>query len=257
MDKLKQYDILEKYGCNATNITCMHEIAKQINVLLNERSTIHFAEGVGLYNELLPEEHVRFYTVLWTIIVPILFSMIIFIGVVGNGLVIAVIIRTKKLHTSTNKFLVNLALSDILFLACCVPFQTYKFASLKWPFGEIWCKIIQYLLFISTYVTIWTLVCIAGIRYVILVKRNSRVRMLLNGMCVEICMCLWIVMFFVHVPTFNAHKVNDVQDYNYCGIVPNLTEPVLLSFFICAYLVPLGLISIFYLLVIYHLKRNS
>lgn len=234
-----------KAGCsNQSNETCLIS------------GLPYIGDGLGLFDGPITEEHI-FYITLWTIVVPIVFSLITIIGISGNVLVIFVIVTTKKLHTSTNKFLVNLALSDIIFLGCCVPFQAYKYAAWSWPFGIIWCKIIQYLLYVTAYVTIWTLVCIAAIRYVILVKRNSRLQVLLHGMCIEICMCLWIVMFFIHVPTFNAHQVNSVDVYKYCGINPESTEPVILSFFICAYIVPLSIISVCYLFVIYHLNQNE
>ena len=214
----------------------------------------YIGDGIGVE----PGENTYiFFITLWTIVVPVVFSLIACVGIAGNMVVLIIIATTPKLRTATNKFLANLAIADIIFLSTCVPFQAHKYASWSWPFGEVCCKIIQYLLFVTVYVTVWTLVCIAGIRYVYLVKTNSRIRFLLHGMCIEICMCLWIIMFFVHVPTYISHKVNKVENYSYCGIDPDTTKEVLLSFFICAYVLPLCLICILYLLIFQHLSRQE
>ena len=226
-------------------------------VLTNTTSRLTGPLGDTLNNITFNITDSLFYLTLWTIVVPVLFSLITIIGITGNVMVVITILTNRKLRNSTNKFLINLAISDVVFLGTCVPFQAYKYAAFGWPFGDFWCKAIQYLLFVTAYVTIWTLVCVAAIRYVILVQRNSKMKLLLSGMCIEICSGLWILMCLVHIPTFMAHRVNTIRDYTYCGIDHPSTSYIIVSFFICAYVLPLSLICVLYVLVLCHLNNNE
>ncbi len=47
--------------------------------------------------------------------------LVLAIGVLGNALVILVILTNKLLRSSTNLFLLNLSVADLLFLAVCTP----------------------------------------------------------------------------------------------------------------------------------------
>ena len=76
------------------------------------------------------------------IIVPIVFSIIVVLGVLGNILVIHVILSKKKLQTVTNLLLLNLAFSDVCFLLTCGGFSIVNYVLTEWPLGDILCRII-------------------------------------------------------------------------------------------------------------------
>ncbi|KAH0616910.1 hypothetical protein JD844_028372 [Phrynosoma platyrhinos] len=58
------------------------------------------------------------------IIVPVVFSLIFLVGTVGNGLVLAVLLRNGQVkYNTTNLFILNLAVADLCFILFCVPFQ--------------------------------------------------------------------------------------------------------------------------------------
>jgi len=86
------------------------------------------------------------------------------VGTVGNGLVIYIILSRPSMQSATNVLVVNLALADISFLVVCVPFNAYKYAADAWPFGDVLCKLVQYLLYVTAYVTIYTLVAVSALR---------------------------------------------------------------------------------------------
>lgn len=69
--------------------------------------------------------------------------LIIFvIGVTGNLLVPLVVIKTKYLRNSTNLFLINLSISDLLVLIVCMPTVFIELHSKPeiWLLGESMCK---------------------------------------------------------------------------------------------------------------------
>ena len=121
----------------------------------------------------MEEDNSMFLYYLWMITVPVLFSLIIFIGVIGNTLVIIVILTNRKMKNLTNILLLNLAVADLTFLISCVPFQAYKYASMVFPFGDVVCKAVQFSLYVTAYVIVYTLVAIAGLRYASVVKPHT------------------------------------------------------------------------------------
>ena len=50
-----------------------------------------------------------------------MFSLVLAVGVVGNVLVLIVILTSKSMRSSTNLFLLNLSIADLLVLIVCCP----------------------------------------------------------------------------------------------------------------------------------------
>jgi len=49
------------------------------------------------------------------------YGIVFVIGLIGNSFVVAVVMRTPRMRTPTNFFIVNLALADLLVLIFCLP----------------------------------------------------------------------------------------------------------------------------------------
>jgi hypothetical protein len=64
-----------------------------------------------------------------------------FFDLKGNGLVIFLAIKFKKLNDMTNFYIFNLAITDLLFVLFCIPFTTYVYLGGDWIFGQIPCKL--------------------------------------------------------------------------------------------------------------------
>jgi allatostatin receptor len=79
------------------------------------------------------------------------------------------------MRSTTNLLIVNLALADLLFIVFCVPFTALDYALLFWPFGEVWCKIVQYLVIVTANASIYTLVLMSLDRYLIVVHPLSSI----------------------------------------------------------------------------------
>lgn len=61
------------------------------------------------------------------IVIPmtIIYSTILLTGLLGNTITCIVIYKVNYMHTSTNYYLLNLALSDLLLLICGLPQEIY------------------------------------------------------------------------------------------------------------------------------------
>ena len=185
------------------------------------------------------------------IIVPIVFCLITLVGVIGNSLVICVILTRNKMRSATNLLLLNLAIADVTFVIICPPFTAYQQAILHWPFGDITCKLMHYLVNVSAYVTIYTLVLIAIIRYLTIVHNQRTVRIRSVSNVTLMMICIWVLMLVVNTPiiwSYSAYPI-DINDKNSdieCGIVSwEEGKRSFATFFVFSYVLPLIVIIIF------------
>ena len=199
----------------------------------------------------------QFLSILWTYIAPITFALISLVGIIGNSLVIYVILAKKQMRTSTNLMLLNLAIADIAFLLVCAPFTAYKYVALTWSFGNFWCKTVKYFLYMTAYVTVYTLVCISLLRYLTVVCNVASAKYRTKTMVLGYIIAIWLMMLSVNIPVLLISRVKRFSLYSYCGMENTATTPFFFSFFVFAYVLPLLAICILYLLIMRHLNQNK
>ncbi|XP_010287074.1 PREDICTED: prolactin-releasing peptide receptor-like [Phaethon lepturus] len=90
------------------------------------------------------------------------YALVVLVGIFGNYLLLYVICKTKKMHNVTNFFIGNLAFSDMLMCATCVPFTlAYAFNPQGWVFGKFLCYFVFLMQPMTVYVSVFTLTAIA------------------------------------------------------------------------------------------------
>ena len=88
-----------------------------------------------------------------------------FTALTGNFFLCWVIFKKQRFHTTTNTFIVSLAMC-YLFAACLVmPFTTGALMSGRWPFGNVSCDIQGFVFLILTWASLQTLTILAASRY--------------------------------------------------------------------------------------------
>ena len=216
-----------------------------------------------------PEENdIDFYVLLYKITVPTLFGLIMFAGLVGNSLVVIVTVTQRKMHTTVNLLLLNLAVSDLIFLVVAVPFMAYHYAAENWLIGDVMCKLSQYVLYVTVYVTVYTLVAISVVRFVYIVharRSSSKIRRRI-GVVIGV---VWAVMLAVNCPVLVFYRVkrfptvapdgyDDNEPYLYCGLENHQVHGprLFISFFILAYVLPLMTIATMYVLIFRYLHTK-
>ncbi|EDW67503.1 allatostatin-A receptor [Drosophila virilis] len=203
-------------------------------------------------------------TVRW--VVPFFFGIIAISGFFGNLLVILVVLLNKNMHSTTNLLIVNLAAADLLFVIFCVPFTAIDYVTQHWPFGKMWCRSVQYLIVVTAYASIYTLVLMSIDRFLAVVH-PIRSRMLRTEHITKIAIfTLWTVVLTVSMPVTFAHDV--VVDYDnqtnvtyaMCRYIDNDVldlSTFQVSFFISSYLLPLMVISGLYVRMIMRLWHQG
>jgi len=148
-----------------------------------------------------------FYFVLFKIVVPALFSIISVTGVTGNALVVYVILSKRQMRTVTNLLLLNLAFADLCFVIVIPPFTAYEYSTESWQLGRFACRLMHYLINVTAYVTVYTLVLVSAVRYMTVVHgvRTAALRTTTN---VSVMIgAIWIIMIVVNIPIWTAYDV--------------------------------------------------
>jgi len=73
------------------------------------------------------------------------YAIIFLIGLIANIFVIIVIIKCRRMRTLTNRFLLNLAISDLLATLICLPPTAYHHYDKRWIFGEFLCRFVPFI----------------------------------------------------------------------------------------------------------------
>ncbi|XP_051016552.1 cysteinyl leukotriene receptor 2 [Acomys russatus] len=96
---------------------------------------------------------------------PIIYLIIFVWGALGNGFSIYVFLQTYKKSTSVNVFMLNLVISDFLFIST-LPFRAdYYFRGSNWIFGDLACRIMSYSLYVNMYTSIYFLTVLSVVRF--------------------------------------------------------------------------------------------
>ena len=144
----------------------------------------------------------------------IFYIAIFVIGIFGNVLVCYVVCRNKAMHTVTNFFITNLALSDILLCCLAIPFTPlYTFIG-RWIFGKAMCHLLTCSQGISVYISTLTLTSIAMDRFVVIIY-PFRHRMKLST-CICLITAIWICSLVLTLPygmymSLNTDKQSNVS----------------------------------------------
>ncbi|XP_044160298.1 C-X-C chemokine receptor type 2-like [Bufo gargarizans] len=141
--------------------------------------------------------------------VVVIYATVFLLNVVGNSLVILVLCYNRLKRSSTDIYLLNLALADLLFSITLPFWAAYK--SSEWTFGIAMCKIISILQEVNFYSGVFFLACISVDRYLAIVhatefftKKKLWVKIL--------TIAIWIISFGLSIPTiwfrdvFVSHK---------------------------------------------------
>ncbi|KAL8588374.1 hypothetical protein ACOMHN_024751 [Nucella lapillus] len=189
------------------------------------------------------------------IVVPTVFGIIFLLGLFGNSLVILVVALDKNMRNTTNILILSLAVADLLFIVLCVPFTAASYALPTWPFGEVWCKVVQYLIYVCAYASVYTLVLMSLDRYLAVVHaiRSMSIRTELNTWLAVVV--TWVAILLGHIPLLLQH---DVMVYNHLGEERSTCTNVYhhadhrkgIVFFSCfisfGYMLPLGAVCLMY-----------
>ncbi|XP_032909260.1 probable G-protein coupled receptor 83 [Catharus ustulatus] len=185
------------------------------------------------------------------------YSFIIVFSLFGNVLVCHVVIKTKRVHSATSLFIVNLAVADIMITLLNTPFTLARFVNSTWIFGKGMCHVSRFAQYCSLHVSALTLTAIAVDRHqVIMHPLKPRISI---GKGVIYISIIWIMATCFSLPHAIYQKLFTFEyseDVTRCLCLPDFPEPadlfwkyLDLTTFILLYVLPLLIISAAYMTV--------
>ena len=104
-------------------------------------------------------------TVVELITLTVVFALIFVVGVIGNSLVIAVILKVhfpkQEDLNNTQMYMLNLALADLLFLMICIPTQFVVHIIDSWVVGSFLCYFTIFCETVTMFASAYTLVALS------------------------------------------------------------------------------------------------
>ncbi|ALC48223.1 AlstR [Drosophila busckii] len=115
------------------------------------------------------------------------------------------------MRSTTNLLIINLAVSDILFVIFCVPFTATDYVLPEWPFGNLWCKFVQYMIVVTCHCSVYTLVLMSFDRFLAVVHPVTSMSLRTERNATLAIMCAWITIVTSAIPVALSHSVRRYQ----------------------------------------------
>lgn len=189
--------------------------------------------------------HTRIDEIIYMVLLPI----VVVFGLVGNGAFLFMVLRLSRMRTPVNFFLVNLAITDAVFLITDSMFLLYVFfltpVSLRYPFKTVdSCVIIYFIGYLSYYCSISIITLISMERFYAVChplyhRRMQSTRRMLKTMCVAylISTILAVITVLKRMSLMevclawpdNGRYDNMPQVFRYCTALKGMQEVVVFT----------------------------
>ena len=195
------------------------------------------------------------------------YCLIFVVTLIGNIIIGIIVYRTRSMRKPINFFIVNMAMSDLLFPILCFPYIVTEINFGYWfisgPVGQALCKLHEFLADVSLFVSIQSLVLIAVDRFGAVVF-PLRSPLISSKHCRFFILATWIIAVAANIPDTMTYELVEYQEGLVCVHKWNEVFGESLSYrnYIVSMLVvfgyvPLVLIAILYMTVVIKLKSQN
>ena len=187
------------------------------------------------------------------IILCVIYSFIFIFGILGNAIVCFVMYQRKNLKTVTNLFILNLAISDLIF-AGSIPLEfPLIIDDYQWPYTSFFCKLYTPIQTIAVSVSIFSLTVVSIIRYRAIIHPLKK--QISHGYVKYMLLGIWTfstLLMIPHIVTLKMKESTCEEEW------PLLTyRKIYTTFlFVCLYVVPLTIVTISYTTIACELKKK-
>ncbi|XP_031762581.1 C-X-C chemokine receptor type 5 [Xenopus tropicalis] len=146
--------------------------------------------------------------------IPLVYTLVFILGCLGNSLVLLILIKFRRSRSTTENFLLHLALADLLMLV------TFPFAITEsvagWVFGSFLCKFVGVINRINFFCSSLLLGCISVDRYIAIIHaiHTFRSRRLV---AVHLpCFGVWALCFLLSMPNLFVLGIQENGNVTTC-----------------------------------------
>ncbi|XP_036388774.1 lysophosphatidic acid receptor 6 [Megalops cyprinoides] len=194
---------------------------------------------------------------------PVVYCLVLVLGLVGNVGALYVFIFRITPRTSSNVYVINLALADTVFL-CTLPFRIhYHLNGNDWIFGKVACQVTGTLFFTNIYISIAFLTCICIDRYIATVHPHTYLRLRNTRCSLVVSLAVWLVAVVAMLAFNLAGPLDSLGGERSRSCFENFSEHEwatrMMAYNVCALvfgsLVPFAIIMVCYPLVARRIAR--
>lgn len=192
-------------------------------------------------------------------LVPILDGLILVGGLLGQGLVIAILNGRRKKEKQpphgTDTLLLALSAADLLLLLC-LPFHTAAITLGYWPFGSFLCKGVSFLGVACSAASAFTLAALAATRYLTVVHPTWTYRSRMHRRIKLTVALLWIPASALASPQFLFRTVTKTSAVACFAFLSDFSQLVYsTALFLFGFALPLIIIVVMYAKIYCFLRR--
>ncbi|XP_041797966.1 C-X-C chemokine receptor type 3.1 isoform X2 [Chelmon rostratus] len=149
--------------------------------------------------------------------IPVLYSLAFVVGILGNGMLLGVLVRSKT-WSVTDTFILHLGVADVLLLLT-LPFWAAQSAQNDgWTFGTPLCKITGTVFTVNFYCGIFLLACISLDRYLSIVHATHMYSRRKPWVVHCSCLAVWLLSVLLSIPDwiFLNAEMDDRRERTEC-----------------------------------------
>ncbi|XP_056631622.1 QRFP-like peptide receptor isoform X1 [Diorhabda sublineata] len=192
--------------------------------------------------------------------------IIMCLGVIGNVMVPIVIFKTKDMRNSTNIFLVNLSVADLMVLLVCTPTVLVEVNSIPetWVLGREMCKAVPFVELTVAHASVLTILAISFERYYAICKPLKAGYICTKARASLICLLAWFVAAVFTSPIIGIAEFKHIEYFDgtkvpACHTLANTFWSALyfLGSVFLFFIVPLLLLIVLYFVIAKNLISNA
>ena len=202
------------------------------------------------------------------VLVIVLFSLTTVVGAIGNLMVIIVVYLNRTMRNSTNMLIISLAVADLCFIVFCVPLTGVTMTQPEWPMGDIFCRVYNYVINVTCFAGVYTLVLMSFDRFLAVVCPIKSIELRTTNNALKAIAVLWLFILAVTSPILFETGEIDLDGIHICGNTKILNEIIMYGkytharlfygcFFVFGYFLPLVLICLLYGIMLHSLRARA
>lgn len=147
---------------------------------------------------------------------PVSYAIISIVGLVGNVTSISIYLTKLRPWKSSSIIMVNLALTDLLYVLS-MPFLVYYYSNGdSWTLGSFMCRFVRFGFHFNLYGSILFLTCLATFRYVVVIKPLLAAQVQQKFWGITACLAVWIIAAAEITPMLTMISLEERNNKTYC-----------------------------------------
>uniref|UniRef100_A0A8C4PVT5 G protein-coupled receptor 68 n=1 Tax=Eptatretus burgeri TaxID=7764 RepID=A0A8C4PVT5_EPTBU len=145
------------------------------------------------------------------ILFPVVYSVVFAIGLPSNIVALCLIPNIIQQGNSLGVYLLNLCISDLLYLLTLPFWASYSLQRHEWDYGETACNVAGFVFYTNNYVTILILCCISFERFLAIIFpfRCHSLRSVTAATLTTAA--VWLLLLLAHVPLLTHSELIQVE----------------------------------------------